>query len=70
MKSLIVICASILILGWYQQTCAAEPHGARIEFKEENFDFGEVSNDTLLQHVFVFTNTGEDTLEIKRVSSG
>ena len=41
-----------------------------LEFTEDSFDFGEVNRDTVLQHVFTLKNTGEDTLHIKRVSSG
>ena len=40
---------------------------AHLVFEEENFDFGEVSNDTVLTHVFKFENTGTDTLFIQSV---
>jgi len=40
---------------------------ANIVFEEEQYDFGEVSNDTVLTHVFEFENTGTDTLFIRSV---
>jgi hypothetical protein len=40
---------------------------ALLVFEEENYDFGEVSNDTVLTHIFKFQNTGTDTLFIKGV---
>jgi hypothetical protein len=40
---------------------------ATIVFEEEKYDFGEVSNDSVLTHVFKFENTGTDTLFIKDV---
>jgi hypothetical protein len=40
---------------------------ASLEFEEEHYDFGEVSNDTVLTHVFKFENTGTDTLFIQSV---
>lgn len=70
MRRLFILGVVLVFTGSFRQTVAVETGGARIEFREENFDFGEVSNDTLLQHVFVFANVGEDTLRIRRVSSG
>jgi hypothetical protein len=40
---------------------------ASIVFEEDSYDFGEVSTDTVLTHVFKFENTGTDTLFIKSV---
>ncbi len=42
---------------------------ARIEFAETKFDFGEVGQDKVLEHIFKFRNTGTDTLRIHRVKS-
>ena len=41
--------------------------GARLIFADENYNFGEVSNDTLLTHIFEFENPGTDTLFIESV---
>jgi len=40
---------------------------AMIVFDQEKYNFGEVSNDTVLTHVFKFENPGADTLFIKSV---
>jgi len=39
----------------------------RMVFDYEEFDFGAVQGDTVLTHVFILTNTGHDTLNIKKV---
>jgi hypothetical protein len=44
-----------------------EKSGARLVFDNESYDFGEVSNDTVLTHVFEFENPGTDTLFIGNV---
>lgn len=37
---------------------------AKIEFEEEVFDFGEITEGEVVEHVFVFKNTGENPLII------
>jgi len=41
--------------------------GARIEFKHESKDFGEVNRGEILKHVFRFKNSGDETLLVRRV---
>ena len=66
--SILVLIAFIFL---FQATLLAQnktpTSDASIVFEEEKYDFGEVSNDTLLAHVFKFKNTGTDTLFIKGV---
>ena len=40
---------------------------AKMEFQEENYNFGDVSGDSVLTHVFKFNNSGTDTLFIEGV---
>lgn len=40
-----------------------------IFFEEESYDFGEVIQTEQLEHTFVFTNTGTETLIIQKVTS-
>lgn len=40
---------------------------ARMEFQEETYNFGDVSGDSVLTHVFKFKNSGTDTLFIQGV---
>jgi len=40
---------------------------AQMVFEEDNFDFGVVSDDLDLTHVFKFENSGTDTLFIQSV---
>jgi hypothetical protein len=41
--------------------------GARIAFAASDFDFGKVDAGTLVKHEFIFTNTGDQTLEVTTV---
>ncbi|MBU2499649.1 MAG: DUF1573 domain-containing protein [Proteobacteria bacterium] len=42
--------------------------GAKIVLKERKFDFGRVDQWEMIEHAFLFTNQGEETLRIERVS--
>jgi hypothetical protein len=57
----------ILLQGSLVAQNSAPTSDAILVFEEEKFDFGEVSNDTVLTHIFKFQNTGTDTLFIKGV---
>ena len=71
MNKLLSIILVIVVIIVFQGTLLAQNNAptsdATIVFEEEKYDFGEVSNDTLLTHVFKFQNTGTDTLFIKGV---
>src|SRR5258706_16280494 len=43
--------------------------GPRIEFAEPFFDFGRVQSGQIVTHDFIFTNTGNEALEISDVNS-
>ena len=57
----------ILLQGTLFAQSTVPTSDAILVFEEENYDFGEVNNDTVLTHVFKFQNTGTDTLFIKGV---
>lgn len=42
-------------------------HGPKIEFAESTFDFGRVESGKIVNHVFEFSNTGDQLLEIRDV---
>ena len=66
--SLILICSFlILIQGNLFGQDSRDKSNARIVFENDKYDFGEVSNDTVLTHVFEFKNPGADTLYIQSV---
>ena len=48
----------------------AAKHAARIIFAQEEFNFGELTEGTVVGHVFKFKNTGNDTLHITRLEPG
>lgn len=46
------------------------PQGPVISFESTSFDFGKINSGESVTHSFVFTNTGDQTLEITRVQPG
>ncbi len=61
----------IVIIGLINVSAQNKPDikGATIQFEEESHNFGKVSPDSIVYHVFDFKNTGDDTLKIFRVGS-
>ena len=47
-----------------------EYSGAVIEFEKSEHDFGTVEAGKIVEHIFKFTNIGNDTLYIKKVDGG
>jgi hypothetical protein len=43
---------------------------AKIVFKEASHDFGDIAEGVQVEHVFKFSNSGEDTLRVSRVQGG
>ena len=50
------------------QPIQREP-GARLVLEEDNYDYGEVVQGTVVTYDFKFTNAGSDTLVIKKVGT-
>ena len=71
MKRYISLVAIISLVLIFQGTLLAqnttEKTNASMDFEEDFYDFGEVSSDTVLTHVFKFENSGTDTLFIGSV---
>lgn len=44
-------------------------HAPKITFKEMEYDFGTINQGDVIKHDFVFTNTGDNDLEIRHVKS-
>lgn len=67
-----------LALGWLntleaapaQKTVPEPPQGPVISFESTVFDFGRLNSGQSVTHTFVFTNTGDEVLEITRVQPG
>src|SRR5215510_12204415 len=49
---------------------AVKTGGPKIQFAETTYDFGKVDSGTLVKHDFIFTNTGDQALEITGVRPG
>ena len=45
-------------------------HIPRLKFDVEQFDFGEIDEGQLVNHIYRFRNTGNDTLRITRINPG
>ncbi|MDB5273900.1 MAG: Aspartate aminotransferase [Chitinophagaceae bacterium] len=59
----------VLLLAFVQLTVMAQTKGPGIEFKEVYFDFGDIKQGAVVEHVFQFTNTGDSTLLIQKAYS-
>ena len=60
----------ILFISVFMTLClgiASAEEGPKVKFQEEKWDFGKVKEGQVKTHVFVFDNTGEAALHIKRV---
>lgn len=49
------------------QAGSPEAGTPKISFAQKDFDFGEVETGALIEHVYKFRNTGDGTLEIRKV---
>jgi hypothetical protein len=67
LKLLALACVGGIIQPAPAQTTAPAGSGARIVFAATDYDFGKVDSGTLVQHDYVFTNTGNLVLEISDV---
>gem|GEM_PF-6242431 len=48
-------------------TTSTTTQGPIITFVEKDFDFGSIPQTTIVEHAFLFTNTGATDLEIKKI---
>lgn len=72
MKKLLSACSSLIfwmalnpVTGWTQQAV-----GPRMVIWEEYFDAKQVNQGEIVEHTFKVSNTGDRTLEIRRVKPG
>ena len=63
-----IIC-SIIILCFIITGMSSSANGPKIKFKETSFDFGVVKQGKAVNHIFMFVNTGDETLRIDKVDS-
>ena len=62
MKRSITVFLGLLMIFALSQDSPAQR--ARIEFKEEVVDFGELQEGEVVEHLFIFSNTGDAPLQI------
>jgi hypothetical protein len=66
MKKIFILISTffIVFLGFSQTPAVFEEpvKGPKIAFKESSFDFGEIKQGDVVEHVFVFENTGKEPL--------
>jgi hypothetical protein len=63
-----IFCAFLCVGAQNFQPIQREP-GARLVLEEDNYDYGEVFEGTVVTYDFKFTNAGSDTLVIKKVGT-
>ena len=61
--------AFVFLLAFIQVAVMAQTKGPVIAFKEVYFDFGDIKQGVVVEHVFQFTNTGDSTLLIQKAYS-
>ncbi len=65
---ILIFCVSSFIVNVaISQIIEPEP-GPVLIFSETSYDFGTIRKDTVVTHIFTFSNMGTDTLFIKRVT--
>ena len=69
MKNLIVIAILFLSIGSVFAQNAAKEKNPDIYFTEGTFDFGQIENNKLAKHDFVFFNSGTAPLLLKEVKA-
>lgn len=57
----------VVIISFFFIGCSKGIKTSRIEFKERDFDFGEIAQEDQVIHIFKFKNVGGDTLIINNV---
>lgn len=66
-KSLFLFSLALLMVVTANAQTPVEIDGPAISFQEKNFDFGDITQGEKVEHVFVFTNTGNQPLIITNV---
>jgi hypothetical protein len=70
MKQLLLIVLTLSVFALSAQDAAVfeEPvSGPKIKFSEEKFDFGDIEQGEVVEHVFAFENTGNQPLVLSNV---
>ncbi|MGD0814109.1 MAG: DUF1573 domain-containing protein [Verrucomicrobiota bacterium] len=70
-----LICASLMttpahLFGQFAATSAAGAIGPKLTFLTNEFHFGKVTAGTLVKHIFIASNAGDQTLVISKVTPG
>ena len=65
-----IICIALLSLYSYPAAAQEARRGPKIVLKEREFDFKEVMEGEVVEHVFKVLNQGDETLKIIRVRPG
>ena len=60
---------TLLLAGFFSLNAVAQDEAAKIEFKTDTVDYGEISKGSDGVRIFEFTNTGNAPLVISKVSS-
>jgi hypothetical protein len=60
---------TLLLAGFFSLNVVAQDQTAKIEFKTDTVDYGEISKGSDGVRIFEFTNTGNAPLVISKVSS-
>ncbi len=65
-----IICITLLSIYSYPAAAQEARRGPRMVLKERAFDFKEVMEGEVVEHIFKVLNQGDETLKIIRVRPG
>lgn len=69
MKKQFLLSFLLVFLGLSSAVFAQDEAVAQISFDEETFDFGEIKQGDVVEHEFVFKNTGNAPLQLTNVAT-
>lgn len=69
MKKILAVLVFLFAIGSAGFLAAQDIKGPKIAAKDVNYDFGKVTQGTLVNHIFEISNTGGEMLIIDHVQS-
>ncbi len=66
---IMVMVVLTLSLGFIDTKNGLAGRGPIIQFDEETYDFGQVSQGEIPEHIFTFKNVGDEELVIKKITT-
>jgi hypothetical protein len=69
MKKLVFVLAAFFVANFAFAQTAEKQNGPAINFQETSYDFGDITQGDVVEHVFKFENTGNEPLILSNVQT-